>query len=128
MKRYILTLVVILFGSIFLIGCSETDESGELEREMAETFITQLDEGEYEEAFKNFDETMKAEITPEGLEEIWETLVGQIGQFIDQEFDSIKKTDSAHNTVFIKGLFEADEVTFIITFNKDEQIAGFYVQ
>lgn len=109
------------------------EEYGELDDteemiEKAESYISLLAEGEYEEVVKYFDETMKAELTPDALEEIWETLLEQAGNFIDQEFDSTEQVDDGYQLVFINGLFEATDVTFTITFDEDGQIAGFFMK
>lgn len=109
------------------------EEYGELDDteemiEKAESYISLLAEGEYEEVVKYFDETMKAELTPDALEEIWKTLLEQAGNFIDQEFDSTEQVDDGYQLVFINGLFEATDVTFTITFDEDGQIAGFFMK
>lgn len=150
LKKYVRMLIVVFLGSFVLFGCNQTenpkeeqtnnqlteqpeDNNGNLSNkdeivEMAETYISLLVEGEYEEAVKYFDEQMKEQLTPEALEETWETLLDQTGNFIDQEFDSVNETDDGHQVVLIKGLFEATDVTFTVTFDEDQQIAGFYIQ
>lgn len=106
---------------------SAEGEENELLISMAETFINQLNEGKYEEATENFDGTMSELLAAKDLEELWVGLNSQIGDFIDQEYASTEEADG-HQVVLITGTFNDADVMFQVTFNKNEEIAGFYVQ
>lgn len=106
---------------------SAEDEENEQLISMAETFIDQLNEGKYEEATKNFDETMSELLAAEDLEELWVSLNSQIGEFLDQEYTTTEEADG-HQVVLITGVFNDADVMFQVTFDENEQIAGFYVQ
>src|SRR5690625_4989455 len=60
---------------------------------LAEEFINQLNDGEYEAATENFDETMAAEIDADGLEELWGSLESEFGDFKDQEYVSTAEAE-----------------------------------
>ncbi|MCQ6276889.1 DUF3887 domain-containing protein [Bacillus sp. V3B] len=136
MRKYGLHLVVILFMTLFIVGCNQDEKEPELVVEdhesgenvtLAEEFIVMLNEGQFEEATGYFDETMTAELRPAALEEIWNTTQEQVGKFIDQEYGSIQETEG-YQVVFIKGLFEKQDVVFTVTFDENQKIAGFFIQ
>jgi len=135
-NKYIRMLVVAILAAMILVACNQKEgevnenvETGDQEVIIAkaESLISLLAEGEYEEAVKDFDEKMQKEAPPATLEELWDTLLHHGGSFIDQELDSIEPKDGGYQLVYIKGLFEATEVTFLVSFDKDEQIVGFFV-
>lgn len=134
MRKYTGILLVILLA-IVMAGCNQTNEKEDANTESktdieskAEEFIALLSEGDYEKGWENFDKTMKEGISSTELEELWETLNDQAGEFIDQEYNSTEKTNDGYEVVYISGLFEATDVIFTVTFDKDEKIAGFYIK
>lgn len=102
-------------------------QGNEEQMEMAKTFIEQLNEGKFEGATEKFDETMNEQVTAVDLEGIWKDLNSQIGNFIEQEFNKVEEADG-YQVVFITGIFNDADVTFQVTFDENQQIAGFYVQ
>ncbi|MRI67532.1 DUF3887 domain-containing protein [Gracilibacillus thailandensis] len=150
MKKLQSIIAVMIAGLILLAGCNQSNESeeepldqnqeGQDEEQsatesnendqiigMAETFIDQLNEGKFDEATENFDETMAEQLTADKIEGIWNDLHNQLGDFIDQEFNTVEEVDG-YQVVLITGIFNDDEVTFQVTFNENQQIAGFYIQ
>lgn len=141
-KRFILLTICLL---LLMAGCSqgngedqgdEDDKNGtetetgfdidELKRH-AEAYIQELADGEYEKAVERFDETMASQIGSAELQELWETLESQAGAFVDQEYHGTQPVEG-YQVVIINGLFEGADVVFTVTFDKDYQIAGFYIQ
>lgn len=104
-----------------------SDEDTEEIVNLAEEFIEQLANGEFEIATQHFNGTMEAQLTPVALDELWVALEDQLGGFIDQEYSSIEQVDD-HQVVLIDGLFESADVVFSVTFDNNNQIAGFYIQ
>ncbi|WP_405098715.1 DUF3887 domain-containing protein [Oceanobacillus sp. FSL H7-0719] len=102
-------------------------QGNEEQMEMAKTFIEQLNEGKFEGATEKFDETMNEQVTAADLEGIWKDLNSQIGNFIEQEFNKVEEADG-YQVVLITGIFNDADVTFQVTFDENQQIAGFYVQ
>lgn len=143
MKQFKWMIFMMLAVCVLLAACNQTEEQEEpvdenqAEEEnntedeqiitIAETFISQLAEGNYEEATENFDETMSAQLTATELEEIWSSLTEQVGDFIAQEYNTTEEVDEGQ-VVLITGVFNEADVTFQITVDPDQQIAGFYVQ
>lgn len=118
-------------------GKAQTDETDEPSTEdnqendqlidIAENFIHQLQEGNYDKATEQFDEVMTEQLSPDDLEELWSDLENQMGDFTEQTYDSTGEMDG-YQLVFITGTFENAEVTFQVTFDEHQHIAGFYVQ
>lgn len=106
---------------------SGENQENEAQIDMAKGFIDQLDEGKYEEATENFDDTMNEQVTAADLEEIWTGLNSQLGDFIDQEYNKMEEADG-YQIVLITGTFNDADVTFQVTFDESGQIAGFFVQ
>ncbi|GEM_PF-1276795 len=154
MKKFQWIGLVMAFALVLLAGCNQAEEpadqsteqqedtqtpSGEKDEtseenqadealiDMAITFIDELNEGNYEEATENFDETMNEQVGAADLEEIWTDLNSQLGDFIDQEYNKTEEADG-YQVVFITGIFNDADVTFQVTFDENEQIAGFFVQ
>lgn len=94
---------------------------------LAEEFIGQLANEEFEAATQHFNEMMEAQLTTVALDELWVALQDQLGAFIDQEHNSIEEVDD-HQVVLIDGLFEGSDVVFSVAFDNNNQIAGFYIQ
>jgi len=105
---------------------ADSQENDELVSK-AETFINQLSEGKYEEATEDFDETMAEQLGATELEELWETLQDQLGDFIDYEYHSTEEAEG-YQVVLLTGIFNEADVAFQVTFDDNQQIAGFYVQ
>jgi major membrane immunogen (membrane-anchored lipoprotein) len=109
-------------------GNEKTDKSQDNSEiiDIAETFINLLNDGEYEKATENFDETMNKEMGPDKLKELWEAIEIEFGNFIDQDYDSTGEHEE-YQLVFIKATFNDQDVTFRIVFNENNEIAGLFV-
>lgn len=145
MKKLKLVGVVMLVILVFFTGCAqneappEDDSSQEIPEQvtsdveeneeiinMAEEFINQLNDGEYDKATENFDAAMKDAIDAEGLEELWVEIENEFGNFISQEYDSTAESEG-YQSVFIKGIFNDNNVTFQVSFNENNEISGFFL-
>ncbi|KHF41699.1 DUF3887 domain-containing protein [Halalkalibacter okhensis] len=152
MKKYNV-LMAVLASVVIITGCNaeqqqqenEIEENQELSTEeseietegndfdidesvsLAEQFIEQLSQGKYDEAIERFDDTMSAQISVAELGELWETIESQVGAFIDYDFESTQEVDG-YLVVLLNGLFEEADVMFTISFDEQNQIAGFFIQ
>lgn len=151
MKKSQVISFLLLAAILFLAGCSEGQDTeepagslekgtepaeeqtkGENEDDMkdeaivvAERFIDQLSDGQYEEATENFDATMAEQLRAEELQEIWGSLEEQLGHFIAFEYKETEEVDD-YEVILIKGVFNDSDITFQVTVNEDMEIAGFY--
>ncbi|MHA6252797.1 DUF3887 domain-containing protein [Oceanobacillus sp. CAU 1775] len=145
MKKMNIFILLIISSFLILAGCNQTDETSEdvdettieessgeetAENEeiiqLAEAFIEQLNAGEYQEATAKFDETMSEQFSASELEETWISLNEQLGGFIDKEFNRVEEVEE-YDVILITGIFNDADVTFQISFDDEQQIAGFYV-
>lgn len=94
---------------------------------IAENFIEQLTQGQYEEATEKFDETMKEQLTAAELEQLWESLNEQLGEFIDHEYNQTEIVND-YQVVLIDGVFNDADARFQVTIDANKEIAGFYIQ
>ncbi|WP_339226759.1 DUF3887 domain-containing protein [Oceanobacillus sp. FSL K6-2867] len=104
-----------------------TDADSEGNIALAEEFIEQLANEEFEAATAHFNDMMAVQLTPVALDELWVSLQDQLGGFIDQQYSSTEEVDD-HQVVLIDGLFESADVVFSLAFDNNNQIAGFYIQ
>lgn len=138
------SLIMFLLVSLFLVGCSTADqpetEHGPAEASKADNvqgaeeivslavaFIDDLAAGEYESATQHFDETMTKELPPEQLEALWNQLESQLGPFKGQQYASTEEQDG-YRIVLLDGSFEQADVILQVTFDQNNQIAGFFVR
>jgi len=94
---------------------------------LANEFINNIATGEYEAASQQLNETMKEELTPEALDEMWVTVQDQVGEYISHEYNSTQEAEG-YQVILLDGLFENSDVVFQVTFDENQQIAGFYIQ
>lgn len=136
MKKYVVLMLTLIIISLFLSGCGQGEaeqkdfqEAAEKEANIvfAEEFIMFLHEGRYDRATKYFDDTMKKELPANELEKLWTSLEEQLGDYKNQNYDSTQKMDD-YDVILINGIFEEDEVTFRVTIDQNEKIAGFYIE
>jgi len=94
----------------------------------AKSFVRALENGDYEAAVKNFDETMAKAAPPEKMKQVWETVISQVGELKKQKgvrTESLPKYD----VVYITCEFEKWTLDVKVVFNKKKQIAGqFFTQ
>lgn len=150
MKKLSKTIVLFIVAILFLAACSgeteeETSEAEQNETEqtevevedesqadeeviqLAESFVEKVHEGKYEEATEMFDDTMREQLGTEELEELWESLEEQLGEFIDYEYYRTE-TVEGYEVILINGVFNDADTTFQVTVDDNQKIAGFYIQ
>lgn len=123
MKKSITIFLIGLFcASVMLSACQKEPSA----REVAEDFIQAIKEGEYAKAYGQVDKEMENTIEESDLSYIWIALELSSGENESLTYDKTEK-DGEYEVVFIKGAFAEGDVTFMITINKDKEVAGFFV-
>jgi len=122
---------VIFFSISILLGCTpilNEDLAKQVEEdiELAQTFIDLLDQGDFAAAHDLFDGTMQEELPEETLEEIWQHLIAESGNFIEHELDDVDDINF-YLVVTLKGEFEELTNEFQLTIDSNSQIAGFTI-
>jgi len=83
--------------------------------------------GKFDQAVTQFDNTMSAQITAAKLQEIWNSLVSQLGAF--QSIKGTKATPyGGYNMVFVTCNFKNTPFNIQLTFDAGRKIAGLFFQ
>jgi len=88
--------------------------------------VNLLVDQQFEEMTENFDETMKAELPVEKIQEVWETTVSQLGSF---EKQLILRTEQqmGYDVDIVTCQFENGYLDVKIVYNSEKQIAGLFL-
>jgi fermentation-respiration switch protein FrsA (DUF1100 family) len=93
---------------------------------LAETFFSQLDSGNYDKAYAFFDPSVKDKIKPENLKELWAQMGARLGKF--KAVDGVQnKIKGDFQLVVLNLKFANDDQPFQLTFNKENKIAGIFL-
>ncbi|MHC4890164.1 MAG: DUF3887 domain-containing protein, partial [Planctomycetota bacterium] len=85
-------------------GKKKISEDGKLET-MAKDFVGFLDKGNYAKAVANFDATMTKAMPAVKLKEVWNSIIAQVGPFVEQLGVRKEKT-LQYDIVFVTCIFE----------------------
>ncbi|HJX27094.1 MAG TPA: DUF3887 domain-containing protein, partial [Thermoanaerobaculia bacterium] len=81
--------------------------------------------GDFAGATRHFDATMKKELPPEKLQEIWKGLIGQAGPF-QRQAGTRTQTQGPHRLVFVTTEFEKIRLDMQVAFDAQGQVAGLF--
>ncbi|MGQ9610680.1 MAG: DUF3887 domain-containing protein [bacterium] len=126
MKRYILLISIALYVAILYAGADQI--SGATLNEdivnKAKEFVNLLAKGDFRNAVNDFDNTMKSSLTPQKLEQIWKSLLANVGQFKEQTGIRTEKLNQ-YDVIYVTCKFEMSSLDMKIIFDKT-QIAGLW--
>jgi hypothetical protein len=91
----------------------------------AKDLVSALSSGEYKEAVKNFDETMKKVLPAEKLQQVWNSIIAQSGPFVEQA-GTRKEKILLYNVIFVTCKFENAVLDAKVVFDHNKQIAGLF--
>jgi len=87
--------------------------------------VTLLVEQDYAAAVEKFDETMKNTLPPEGLQQLWQATLAQLGPFKEQ-IDLRTEENGDYNITFATCRFQNGTIDIKVVYNTDMQIAGLF--
>ena len=116
------TFIVLLVFLTSLFAC--TAGKDEFEQEGSK-FVELLAEERFEDAADTFDETMAGSISPEGLEELWDQLLGKTGSFQEQ-LSTRRETYLQYEIVFVTCQFDNGKLDVKVVYNKSKQVSGLF--
>ena len=91
----------------------------------AEAFVTMLSEGAFEQASQTFDAPMQAAMSVSALEQAWETLGEQVGNF--QKITTVTPTRAAgYQIIYVTTLFDKGSVDIKVVYNDTGQVSGLF--
>jgi len=91
----------------------------------AKDLVKHLASGNYEKAVANFDSTMRQLLPAEKLKEVWESLIAQVGAFVEQRGVREEKI-LGYNVIFVTCQFKKSVLDTKVVFNDKEQITGLF--
>jgi hypothetical protein len=134
---FIVALIVVEILSLFAIRLglqsaaaqpenvlAQASESVDLSSRASE-FVAFLSDENYESAVNMFDETMTSAMPEKKLEEVWQSLLSQVGSFQSRE-ETQKKEIPGYDVYIIPCHFERASLKTQIAFDKQGKIAGLY--
>lgn len=92
---------------------------------MAKDLVEALLEGDYERATENFDETMKKALPAAKLREVWNSIIAQMGPFVEQTGIRREKIQQ-YDVIFVTCKFEKGVLDTKVVFNSSKQVAGLF--
>lgn len=121
---------LVFLSLIFLIGCDigeEIMQQTDQAIEIASTFVDHLHKGEYAEATQLFDQKFQEELSEEELAEAWHQITEQFGAYIGHEYKEIKSL-AQYQVIVLEGTFAENNLSFEISFDENNKIAGFSIR
>jgi len=91
----------------------------------AKDLVSLLENGDYEKAVENFDETMKKALPAEKLLRVWNSVIAQVGAFVEQTAGRKEKI-LGYDVVFVTCKFENSLLDAKVVFNQRKQISGLF--
>jgi len=95
--------------------------------DLSKTFIEKYKAQDFEGIYEMFDSTMKAQIQVPTLKQIQTQLLSQVGE-LDTIVEQNCITEGEYITCINTVHFAKGELNFLLSYNKENQVAGFYIQ
>lgn len=95
--------------------------------ETAEAFLTLVADEDFEGAAALFDDTMASEVTAADLEEIWNQLTTDFGEFAGYDYVDEQEVDGYYSMLY-EGAFNNQPVVLNVSVNGNNEVGGFFIQ
>lgn len=95
--------------------------------ETAEAFLTLVADEDFEGATALFDDTMASEVTAADLEEIWDQLTTDFGEFAGYDYVDEQQVDGYYSLLY-EGAFNNQPVVLNVSVNGNNEVGGFFIQ
>jgi nucleoside recognition membrane protein YjiH len=92
---------------------------------LAKDLVSALSSGNYKEAVKNFDGTMKNALPAEKLQEVWNSIIAQSGPFVEQ-LGTRREKILQYDVIFVTCKFENAVLDAKVVFDGNKHIAGLF--
>lgn len=127
MKKWNMLLSSLLLV-LLLAACSSNveDDVAAPYIERANEVVQQLNAGEYDDIYAQFNDTMKEQLTVEQLAQI-EPVLQQSGEFERIDKQSVEEKDGIHVVVLI-GSHRNENRIYTISYDANDSITGLFVQ
>jgi dienelactone hydrolase len=122
-------LIIALTATLLLSACSkkpaELHKTKEELEVMAGDLVFAMAEGEFEEARKHFDKKMSAVMSVGQLEQVWATIQGQAGTWLNIAATAFAE-EEGYRLVYVANLFERGRMDIKVVFDNQGQVAGLW--
>lgn len=128
--RQIWKVILILTVTSVLAGCAgqaAAPLTGQELEQRAREFVTQLDQGDYKAASRNFTLTMRLALSPEKLENTWAYLEKNTGEY-QQQGETRITTEDKYQVVYVTSRFGLGALDIKVVFDAKGRIAGLFFQ
>ena len=136
-KSSLLSAVVLCLSCILLAACSNKSSDknfsisdGEKEKyiETAQNTITLFNEQKSDEIREISDEILKNALTDDKLSEIYEHLktCGEFEKFLESNMTGVEQNGQTFIVVVQQAKYKENTLTYTISFDKDEKLAGIF--
>lgn len=92
---------------------------------LAKDLVSVLARGDSNKATENFDETMKNTLPAEKLQQVWNSLITNLGPFVEQAGTRREKI-LRYDVIFVACKFEKGVLDAKVVFNDKQQVAGLF--
>ncbi|HEW79189.1 MAG TPA: DUF3887 domain-containing protein [Phycisphaerales bacterium] len=119
-------ILLAVLGCVVLTNAQGTSQTKSREpKAMAKEFVELLVKGRFSTAARNFDSTVKNEMSPEKLKEVWSSITGQAGAFKRQIGIRTEKFLGS-DIVFVTCEFKNGPLDVKVVYNNKRQISGLW--
>ena len=119
-------ILLAVLGCVVLTNAQVTSQTKSREpKAMAKEFVELLVKGRFSTAARNFDSTVKNEMSPEKLKEVWSSITGQAGAFKRQIGIRTEKFLGS-DIVFVTCEFKNGPLDVKVVYNNKRQISGLW--
>jgi dienelactone hydrolase len=91
--------------------------------ERGKAFVTALEKGQFAEAAKGFDDTMKKALPGDGLQDLWKKVLSQVGAFQKQLGVRSEKA-GVYVVVLVTCKFEKATLDVKVVYDKEQRVSG----
>jgi len=123
--------IILIFSVILmLVGCAGQPAAPLTEQDLeqrAREFVTQLDQGDFKGASRDFTLTMRLGLSPEKLENTWAYLEKNTGEYQQQGEARIASEDK-YQVVYVTSRFGLGALDIKVVFDAKGRIAGLFFQ
>ncbi|MEG0256167.1 MAG: DUF3887 domain-containing protein [Vagococcus sp.] len=128
MKKIVKICLFLCVGLFIFTGCkSKVDsETSDKYTKKAESIIQLINEGDNEKLNDSFDSTMKEGMTPDKYNQIADIIVNA-GEFRSFTKSTVSEKDDKVSVITMTK-YDKATITFTISFNKEDKVAGLWLK
>lgn len=92
---------------------------------IAQNIIDNLVNQQFEAVRTNFSGTLKQQVSPQNIKDLWLNILTQLGKF-ENVISTRTEINQGYNQVISRCQFEIDKLNIGVTFNEDNEVIGIF--